>query len=161
MYPLDIAENIYWLEEALRADFANPLYALARIENTREWEKYRALFTMHINLKLIDLYLLWGSKYMKFEAYFYNYPWKEQNLESLKKAETLFSYAFVYWEEAKKYADAAGDFPWLYLTDLNNWEDELYRIQTGELDYERIINRHLDKLFEVRAAFEAMGPGTY
>ena len=24
-YPLDIAENIYWLELALRADFANPL----------------------------------------------------------------------------------------------------------------------------------------
>ncbi len=60
-YPLDIAENIHWLETALRADFANPLNALAHIENETEWEKYRQLFTMHLHLKLTELYLLWAT----------------------------------------------------------------------------------------------------
>jgi hypothetical protein len=30
MYPERIAENVYWLEQALRSDFANPLNALRR-----------------------------------------------------------------------------------------------------------------------------------
>jgi hypothetical protein len=50
-YPDDSMENIYWLERALKADFANPLYALALIENETQWEKYRSLFTMHLNIK--------------------------------------------------------------------------------------------------------------
>ncbi|MFW5788469.1 MAG: hypothetical protein ACOCW3_00895, partial [Spirochaetota bacterium] len=41
MYPEDYAANIAWLERALDADFANPLYALAEIETPREWEYYR------------------------------------------------------------------------------------------------------------------------
>jgi hypothetical protein len=41
-YPDDTMENIYWLEQAMKADFANPLYALALIENEVQWEKYRA-----------------------------------------------------------------------------------------------------------------------
>ena len=51
-YPDEILENIYYLEKALTADFANPLFAIALIENEIQWEKYRYLFMMHINLKL-------------------------------------------------------------------------------------------------------------
>lgn len=155
-YPIDIAENIHWLELALRADFANPLYALARIENETEWDKYRELFTLHLNLKLIDLYLNWAAGYYKFNAYFYNYPWKRQNLESLDKAEILLQQGLVYWAEAEKYAERAGNYPWVYLEEQQFWEDELFRIQNDELNYERIINKHLDRLAEVRAEFEAM-----
>ncbi|MDR3167678.1 MAG: hypothetical protein LBT93_07025, partial [Treponema sp.] len=89
-YPDDTMENIYWLERAAAADFANPLYAMARIENEIQWEKYRYLFMMHINLKLIEQYLFLGNKWNKRNAYFYNAPWKEQNLESLETAETCF-----------------------------------------------------------------------
>lgn len=160
-YPIDIAENIHWLELALRADFANPLNALARIDNETEWAKYRDLFTMHLNLKLVELYLLWATGYYKFDAYFYNYPWRDQNLESLEKSELLLNYALVYWDQAQEYAQAAGGYRWLYLEEVQYWEDELYRIQDGQLDYGRIIQRHLDRLEEVRSEFEAMGPGTY
>ena len=52
-YPDDCIENIYWLEKAAQADFANPLYANAKIDTEKQWEKYRYLFQMHINLKLI------------------------------------------------------------------------------------------------------------
>ena len=137
------------------------LYALARIENETEWEKYRDLFTLHLNLKLIELYLLWATGYYKFDAYFYNYPWRRQNLESLEKSEVLLNQALVYWDEALKYAERAGKHRWIHIEEQQFWEDELFRIQNDELNYERIINKHLERLYEVRADFEAMGPGTY
>ena len=36
--PDDCIENIYWLEKAVNADFANPYYAMAHVETEREWE---------------------------------------------------------------------------------------------------------------------------
>jgi hypothetical protein len=67
-YPDDTMENIYFLEKALAADFANPLYAVARIENERDWEKYRYLFTMHLNLKMVEQYIYLGNKWNKRNA---------------------------------------------------------------------------------------------
>ena len=61
-YPEDYLENIYYLEEALRSDFANPLNALAIIKNKSDWERYRNPFRMHVSLKLPDLYIGPGSK---------------------------------------------------------------------------------------------------
>ena len=161
MYPERIAENVYWLEQALRSDFANPLNALATIRNEREWEWYRELFSMHINLRLVDLYLLWGAQYMKFEAYFYNAPWQRQNLESLDRAEELFTYASVYWAEAQRWSQEAASFRFIHLEEIQYWEDEHDRLRTGDLDYGRIIDRHLDRVAEVRAAFTAMDASTY
>lgn len=160
-YPERIKENIYWLEQVQEADFANPLNALARIENEREWEWYRYLFSMHVNLKLTELYLRWGSKYNKFEAYFFNYPFKDENLESLEIAESLFEEARYYWREAQRWSESAAAFTWLHLEEIQNWEDEHHRILTEDLDYGAIIDRHLDRLRRVRAAFEAMDETTY
>ncbi len=156
-----IKENIYWLEKALRADFANPLYALARIEDKRDWQRYRYLFTMHLNLKLVDLYLQWGNQYNKRTAYFYNYPWRLQNLESLDRAEELFEFALVYWEITLQWSDLAWEFRDVHLPQVQHWADQNHRIETGDLDYEFIINRHLQRLRQVRARFEAMDADTY
>jgi hypothetical protein len=161
MRPEHYAENIRWLEMSLSADFANPLYALAVISNRREWEYYRYLFWMQLNLHLVEQYLGWASDYMKFEAYFYNYPWREDNLDSLLRAESLFGIALYYWDEARTWSDRAAAFPWLHLEEIQQWADRSHRIQSGELDYEAIIGRHQAQLEEVRADFEAMGPGTY
>lgn len=160
-YPEDYAENIRWLERAISADFANPLYALAEIETRRDWDYYRALFWMHLNLHLVDQYLGWGAKYMKFDAYFYNEPWREDNLDSLLRAESLFEIARYYWEEAVRWSDQAAEFRWLNLEEIQNWEDQSYRIQQGELDYDAIIDRHVERLEEVRAEFLAMDPNSY
>lgn len=161
MYPEDFAENIRWLELALKADFANPLYALAEIETPREWEYYRDLFWMHLNLHLVDQYLGWASKYMKFDAYFYNQPWKEENLDSLLRAENLFEIARYYWDEAVRWSAEAARFPWLNLEEIQKWEDQSFRIESGELDYGAIIDRHHERLERVRAEFEAMDAATY
>jgi len=157
-YPDDTMENIYWLEQALKADFCNPLYALALIENETQWEKYRYLFSMHINIKLLEQYLLLGNKWNKRNAYFYNAPWKEQNLESLETAETCFKTALYYWDEALKWYKKANDrrFRWIDLPKVQFWQDEVFRIENGTLNYARTINRELEALQKVREKFEAM-----
>jgi hypothetical protein len=157
-------ENIYWLEKAMKADFCNPLYALALIENETQWEKYRYLFNMHINLKLIEQYLYLGNKWNKRNAYFYNAPWKEQNLESLETAETCYRTALYYWSAASEWAKKARErrFYFINLGRVQFWEDEALRIENGGLDYEKIINRELALLQKVRERFQAMSDdGTY
>jgi hypothetical protein len=161
MYPEDYAANIAWLEVALEADFANPLYAFAEVETPREHEYYRALFWMHLNLHLVNQYLGWGSEYMKFDAFYYNYPWREDNLESLLRAESLFEIARYYWREAVRWSEEAARFPWLNLEEIQHWEDQSYRIEHGELDYGAIIDRHQERLEEVRSQFLAMDEDTF
>ncbi|MDR2070381.1 MAG: hypothetical protein LBP81_03050 [Treponema sp.] len=162
-YPDDTMENIYWLERAIAADFANPLYALARIEDEVQWEKYRYLFMMHVHLKLIEQYLFLGNKWNKRNAYFYNAPWKEQNLESLETAETCFRTALSYWNAAREWAEKIQDrrFRYINLRNVQHWEDEAGRIADMSLDYEKIINRELALLQQVREKFQAMDENTY
>jgi hypothetical protein len=157
-YPDDSMENIYWLEQAMKADFCNPLYALALIENETQWEKYRYLFNMHINIKIIEQYLFLGNKWNKRKAYFYNAPWKEQNLESLETAETCYRTALYYWDEALKWYEKANErrFRWINLQKVQFWEDEVFRIEKGTLDYGKTIRRELDLLQKVRERFQAM-----
>ncbi|MDR2392538.1 MAG: hypothetical protein LBD93_00030 [Treponema sp.] len=157
-YPDDTMENIYWLEKALQADFANPLYAVALIEDEVQWEKYRYLFMMHLNLKLIEQYLFLGNKWNKRSAYFYNAPWKAQNLESLATAETCFKTALLYWQDAMTWASKAQDrrFRFINLERVQYWQDEAHRIQGRDLDYEKIIRRELLLLQKVRERFQAM-----
>lgn len=160
-YPTDLNENIFYLEKALSTPFVNPLNALARIENEERWERYRKLFTLHVNLHLVKLYRLLGSKYDKFNAYFYNYPFKQQNLKSLRYAESYYEAALIYWDRCLYWAGEIESTPWSVFEDLSNWEDELYRIASQDLDYGEILQRDLDRLRSVREAFEEMGPGTY
>ena len=159
-YPDDTMENISYLEQALKSDFANPLYALAEIDNEQQWAQYRTLFKMHVNLKLVELYLTLGSKYDKMAAYFYNAPWREQNLESLEKAEQAYQVALQYWREARSWA---AKLPWLYynLEEIQKWEDERARIWSGDLDYGEIISTHLNRLQRVRQQFLNMDENTY
>jgi hypothetical protein len=160
-YPDDTMESIHYLEEAMKADFCNPLYAMATITNTTEWERYRYLFNLHVNLRLIYLYLTLGSKYDKQVAYFYNAPWKRQNLESIELAEQVYKVAYRYWEEALQWSARAWAMRTVHLEDIQPWEDECWRIETGDLDYREIIDEQLARLAKVRATFEAMDEKTY
>ncbi|GAB1482739.1 hypothetical protein MASR2M78_15550 [Treponema sp.] len=162
-YPDDTMENIYWLEQAVKADFANPLYALALIEDKVQWEKYRYLFMMHVNLKLIEQYMYLGEKWNNRNAYFYNAPWKEQNLKSLETAESCFQAAKTYWKEALVWNTKLQDkrFRFMNLERVQFWEDEAARINNGSLDYEKIIGRELALLQKVREKFQAMDENTY
>ena len=85
-YPDDCIENIYWLEKAAQADFCNPQYVDFKIETEKQWEKYRYLFQLHINLKLIEQHLRLGRTYDKKCIYFYDSPWKDEYLRNMEKA---------------------------------------------------------------------------
>jgi len=150
----DIAENIAFLQKALKANFANPLYALTKIENKSQWDKYRYLFLMELNLKLLDSYLLAGDQFNKYHAYFYNTRQIDVNLESLNKAKEIFKFSLYYWEEAKKYASKASKYSFIYLNNLQNWDDLRYRIENKELDYADIIQDHIYKIEKVEYAFK-------
>ena len=160
-YPDDVMENIYWLEKAVQADFCNPLYAGVKIDNEDDWEKYRYLFMMHINLKLIEQHLRLGRTYDKKTAKFYDAPWKDLYIENLKKAKSCYEAGLYYWQEAKLWAEKAnvGKFKFLFLTDIQNWEDERERVGNGNLDYDKILNREMSRVQKVIDDFEKMGDG--
>ncbi len=160
-YPDDVMENIYWLEKAVQADFCNPLYAGVKIDNEDDWEKYRYLFMMHINLKLIEQHLRLGRTYDKKTAKFYDAPWKDLYIENLKKAKSCYEAGLYYWQEAKLWAEKAnvGKFKFLFLTDIQNWEDERERVGNGNLDYDKILNREISRVQKVIDDFEKMGDG--
>jgi len=162
-YPEEGAENLWYLSMALSSPFANPLNALAKIENELEWEKYRNLFSMHVHLRIVDEYLSLAAKYDKFNAYFYNYPWKLANLDSLKTAEAYYKLALESWEAARLYGKAARErrFNWIHLDEIQFWEDEALRIENEELDYGDIIAVHLSRLARVRSEFASMDYETY
>jgi hypothetical protein len=50
---------------------------------------------------------------------------------------------------------------WVLLDDAQDWTDEAYRIDQGDLDYAQIIGDQLARLRKVRADFEKMDAGTY
>lgn len=148
---------------ALRSDFSNPLNALALIETEKEWEKYRYLFYMHVNLLIVDSYIRLGVKYDKRKANFYNYPWKYANLDSLNAAESYYRLALEFWDKAVEWSNMASQdkFSWMFIEEIQYWEDENHRIQDGDLDYKEIINRELDRIEKVKEEFQKMNKDTY
>lgn len=162
-YPDDVMENIYWLEQAVKADFCNPLYAPCKINDETDWEKYRYLFMMHLNLKLIEQHMRLGRIYDKQVARFYDQPWAEAYIRDLEKTLTCYKSGLYYWQEAKLWAEKANTthFRFLILKDLQNWEDERERIGTGKLDYEKILNREIKRVEKVINDFKNMTDKTY
>ncbi len=160
-YPEDYNGNIWYLERALKRPFVNPLNALTKIENQDVWERYRYLFYLHVNLKIVEQYRHLGSKYDKRNAYFFNEPWKEANLKSLDIAESYYTTAQYYWKEALVWAEKLKGVKYYFLSDIQNWEDEQFRIVTGDLDYDMIIKSDLERLNRVREEFLAMDKNTY
>ncbi len=144
----DCIENIWYLEQAVKADFANPYYALVHIDSEEQWEKYRYLFQMHLNLKLIEQHLRIARIYDKKVAYFYDAPWKDEYLRNLQTAKTYYQACYYYWSEAMLWAEKANtsNFRFLFITQKQAWEDERERISTGELDYKKILDRELKRL---------------
>ena len=161
--PDDTIENIIWLQQSLKADFANPLNALATIKTKEEWRYYQNLFKMHVNILLTQQHMTLGSKFDKFNAYFYNAPWAWANIDSLNKAERAYKTATAYWEEAKRWSNLATTekIIGINLEEIQYWEDQNYRIETGDFDYRFIIAQHLERLSKVKNEFQKMDETTY
>jgi hypothetical protein len=132
------------MQWALEAPFDNQVRSLARIETENDWFRYKELFRMHVNLLIIDSYLQLARRFDKEHVYFFNLWYAEELKESFAIARYYYEVALIYWDEVKRHAEAADGIPGRI--DLDHWEDELYVIQTGELDYGMIIEGHMQKL---------------
>lgn len=159
--PTDYLNNIYYLERALHSPFGNPRFALTPIETMDQWKKYQYLFYVHLNLKIIEQYLLLGNKFDIPYTRFYFYPVKEALLENLEKAEDFYKIALEYWPEVLKWKEKAEAYRFLELEKVNYWQDEVYRINENELNYEQIINRHLERLAKHKEELLQLNENSY
>jgi hypothetical protein len=138
--------NIRFLQWALKAPFDNPVKSLALIQTENDFKRYKALFRMHCNLLIIDSYLQLARRFDKEHVYYFNLWYAQKLKKSFTIAQYYYETGLNYWEEAQKYAVLSGSIPGRINIDF--WEEELYLIENGKLDYETIITAHLAKLKE-------------
>ena len=118
---------------------------------------------MHVNLKLIEQHLRLGRIYDKKCVYFYDAPWKDEYLNNLEKTLSCYEAGLYYWQEAKLWFEKANasSFNFLFITELQNWEDERERIKTGELNYEKMLNREIERVKKAIDELLAMKSKSY
>lgn len=136
-----LRKNIDMLKIALNSRFRHPSQALVVVETEEEYLKYRKLMFMHINIMIMRNYLKIGARYDKIKVRFYDAAFAKEILDSLDIAISLYKEAIPYWEEAKKHAESASNIK--ITTKLSNIETERYKIVRGELDFKKIIEKHI------------------
>jgi hypothetical protein len=139
-----LERNIRFMQWALEAPFENPVRSLAVVKTEADFARYKALFRMHVNLLIIESYLLLGRRFDKEHVYFFNLWYAESLKDSFQIAEYFYTIGFNYWDEVLRYAGEADAVPGRISIDA--WEDELQDVLSGKLDYVAIISRHLEKL---------------
>ena len=139
-----LERNIRFMQWALKAPFDNPVRSLAKIETENDFKRYKALFKLHVNLLIIDSYLQLARRFDKEHIYFFNLWYAKELKESFIIARYYYETALVYWDEVKRFTEIASEIPGSI--SIDQWEDDLWLIQEGELDYKAIINEHLDRL---------------
>lgn len=156
-------ENIFYLQQALKADFANPLNALTKIENETEWACYRALFRMKCSQLILEEYRKQASKFDKQKAYFYNQPYRHIILRSLDVALLNYRKALACWPDVLSYAEETGkpQYRYIHFDSLYKWQEDAWRIRTGDLDYDKIIRKDIARLESVKKELEEMDENTY
>lgn len=144
----EILLNIYFLKKGLVSPFRHPSKALCLLETEIEKEKYQILLKMHLNIKIMQNYLLLGRLYDKRIIYYFNMPFKEDLKKSLNIAKYYYNLAKTYWQKVLAYADAASKIG--TRVNIDYLEDELYMIlhrdKEVDWDYDYTFKLHLDKL---------------
>ncbi len=144
----EILLNIYFLKKGLVSPFRHSSKALCLLKTPEEEQKYRLLLKMHLNLKIMQNYLLLGRLYDKRIIYHFNMPFKKDLIKSLKIAKYYYNLAKTYWPEVLAYANEASKIN--TRIELDFLEDELYLIlnrdKEVDWDYDYTFNLHLTKL---------------
>lgn len=138
-----LRKNIERMKIALTCKFRHPSESLAKTDSEKEYQKYRHMMFMHINMLLLRDHLTIAGLYDKHQMKYYNLDFAKDISESIEIAEKFYRDAIPYWKEAVKHAKAASRIK--ITTDLGYMENERYRIISGDLDYDKIINGFLRK----------------
>jgi len=149
----NLERNIRFMQWALEAPFDNPVRSLAKIQTEEDFKRYKLIFKLHVNLLIIDSYLQLGRRFDKEHVYFFNLWYAKHLKESFTIAKYYYEISLNYWEEVLKYAEALRSMPGRI--DIDQWEDELEQILSGELNYRTIVEEHLAKLETKREKVEA------
>ncbi len=140
-----LRKNIEMLKRGLNSKFRHPINALVKVETEQEYLKYRKLMFMHMNIMIMRNYMRIGVRYDMKKIYFHNVDHAEEISKSLEIAEQFYKDALPYWFEAKKHATEASRIK--LTTKMSNIESERYSIVKGELNFEKIINKHIADIF--------------
>ncbi|WKC58325.1 hypothetical protein [Borrelia sp. P9F1] len=153
--PQNFKRNIFFLKNALEFPFGNPQYSLAKVETREEWDKYKLLFRMHVNLLLVKQYLYLGDLFDTRYAHFYKTPKKDGILENLNKATNFYKIATSFYKEALTFHKKLKKYKSITIQSdgITNWEDEYHRIETNELNYYDIIEKELARIEKTKKIF--------
>ncbi|UPA16635.1 hypothetical protein bcCo53_000799 [Borrelia coriaceae] len=156
--PNHYKKNIFFLQNALKFPFGNPNYSLSKIETREEWDKYKLLFKMHVNLLLVKQHLYLGDLFDTRHIYFYKTPKKKGILENLNQATNFYKIATNYYKEALKYHKQLQKYKFnkMQSDGITNWEDEYHRIEMKELNYYNIIEKELIRIEKTKQFFQKM-----
>ncbi|WNY63219.1 hypothetical protein RAC47_03990 [Borreliella carolinensis] len=154
--PENYKKNIFFLQKALKYPFGNPKYSLTKIETKKQWEKYKLLFKMHVNLLLVKQNLYLGDLFDTRNLYFFKTPEKNGIILNLEKSKKLYKMAINYYNEALKYHKKLENYQSVKLENdgITNWEDEYHKISLKKLNYYDIIKKELLRIDETKAFFE-------
>ncbi|WP_029358169.1 hypothetical protein [Borreliella garinii] len=154
--PENYKKNIFFLQKALKYPFGNPKYSLTKIETKEQWEKYKLLFKMHVNLLLVKQNLYLGDLFDTKNLYFFKTPEKNGIILNLEKSKKLYKMAINYYNEALKYHKKLENYKSVKLENdgITNWENEYNKISLKEFDYYDIIKKELLRIDETKAFFE-------
>ncbi|AAX17288.1 hypothetical protein [Borrelia hermsii] len=154
--PDDYKRNIFFLQNALKYPFGNPNYSLSKVETREEWNKYKLLFKMHVNLLLVKQHLYLGNLFDTRHTYFYKTPKKKGILANLNQATNFYKLAASYYTEALKYHEQLHKYKFTKMQSdgITNWEDEYHRIEMKELNYYDIIKRELIRIEKTKEFFQ-------
>ncbi len=140
----DLHESIYFLNQALGHKFRHPRYALCKIENPAQYHKYRLLLTMQIHQLIMRMFLRLGSLYDKPYLYAHDLDVADDLETAFMVARKYYQQAIPFWQNVQRYAREASQYR--FILDLPGLESERFRIVRGELDFGRIIRRHIAKV---------------
>ena len=140
----ELKENIFFLLAGLNSRFRHPARALAKIETEEQYAKYRSLLFMQLNLRIMRMHLRLGAKYDKQNLYFYDTDFSDNLEKFFFIARSYYYQAYPFWQRTKKYAGQAMGYR--SQIDLPALQSTMYRIHTGEIDFDRIIARHIGRV---------------
>ena len=143
----DLRRNMVWLQTALKCHFDQPIRALVPVKTEREYEKYQMLLMTHINYLMTKNSVFLGARFDKHEPRFYNKPFKEDILKSLEWARYYYQTALNYWDIVLDYKEIVEEYDDVEV-DIKFVNDLMYKIEVGDVDYYRVVNRKLEQLEE-------------
>lgn len=154
-----VSRNIFFLELAYTMPWDDT--PLVFITNETQYEKYQFLLMTHICVLLTQEYINFGYLFMKENIYFFNEEFLTDYLDGYEVAEFYFTHAGNWWKEAIQYAQSADSYTGVKM-DKNFWghnfdfENEVYQMKTGELDYLEVINDLFERITENRETISNM-----